>query len=95
MASPEAEVRGREEADEEVKHKPSSLFTKPTEGERPSMLFAKKESSQSTERLDDEFDDTMYSDEGENFDEFSKLLDSLNDGPSAPLDPNTVLKIPP
>ena len=60
------------------------------------MLFAKKESSQSTEeRLDDEFDETMDSDEGENFEAFTKLLDSLNDGPSAPLDPNTVLKIPP
>ena len=59
------------------------------------MLFAKKESNQSTEPLDDEFDDAVYSDGGENFDEFTKLLDSLNDGPSAPLEASTVLKIPP
>lgn len=59
------------------------------------MLFAKKESNQSTELLDEEFNDAVYHDEGENFDEFTKLLDSLNDGPSGPLEASTVLKIPP
>jgi hypothetical protein len=59
------------------------------------MLFAKKESSQSTELLDEEFNDAVYNGEEENFDEFTKLLDSLNDGPSTPLEANTVLKIPP
>ena len=95
MPQLEAQVGEHAEADGIVKHEPSSLFTRPKKGERSSMLFAKKESSQSTELIDEEFNDAAYNDEGENFDEFTKLLDSLNDGPSTPLEANTVLKIPP
>ena len=95
MPKPEAQVGEHTEADGKVGHEPSSLFTKPKEEERSSMLFAKKESSQSTELLDEEFNDAVYNGEEENFDEFTKLLDSLNDGPSTPLEANTVLKIPP
>ena len=72
-----------------------ALFSKPKAEEQPQMLFSKEEPSEATQSMYDELDDSMYADGGENFDVFNKLLDSLKDGPSAPGETSTVLKIPP